>query len=53
MVYDYNLILILSFKETTICDIPESEVLNKIMCLPDSRLVKSRPSFACLSVTAA
>uniref|UniRef100_E1BFX8 Coiled-coil domain containing 30 n=1 Tax=Bos taurus TaxID=9913 RepID=E1BFX8_BOVIN len=24
-------------EETTICDIPESEVLNKIMCLPDSR----------------
>ncbi|XP_070224369.1 coiled-coil domain-containing protein 30 [Bos mutus] len=23
-------------EETTICDIPESEVLNKIMCLPDS-----------------
>lgn len=40
-------------EETTICDIPESEVLNKIMCLPDSRLVKSRPSFACLSVTTA
>ncbi|XP_061268255.1 coiled-coil domain-containing protein 30 isoform X2 [Bos javanicus] len=27
-------------EETTICDIPESEVLNKIMCLPDSRILK-------------
>ena len=53
MVYDYNLIFILSFKETTVCDIRESEVLNKIMYLPNSRLVKSRPSFACLRVMAA
>uniref|UniRef100_A0A452F4E5 Coiled-coil domain containing 30 n=1 Tax=Capra hircus TaxID=9925 RepID=A0A452F4E5_CAPHI len=30
------IILILSFKETTVCDIPESEVLNKIMYLPNS-----------------
>lgn len=54
MVYNYNFkYSSFLFFQNTICDIPEFELLNKILPLQDSRLVKSGKSSARLRVMTA